>query len=112
MPQLILIIIGIAIGALLFRRKTRPLLRARLRQGKDKIVGICAAAVGRDAKKRENLEKIVELLTSRGTASNADIRKALGVSAASVTRYLDELEKEGKVRQIGDAGHAVVYRLK
>jgi len=27
-------------------------------------------------------------------------------------RYLDELEKEGKVEQVGKAGHAVTYRLR
>lgn len=55
MTQTILIIIGIAVIALLLSRKTR-----------ENIVGICAAAIGQDAKKRENKEKILALLGERG----------------------------------------------
>lgn len=80
-------------------------------------MGICATAIGLDAKKRENKEKILELLKKNhstphqatgvdGTGqaglgnkelSNADIREALGISDRSVIRYMDELEREGKV---------------
>lgn len=101
MTQIILIIIGIAVVALLLSRK-----------GRDKIVGICATAIGLDAKKQENKEKIAALLRERGELSNSDIREALGVSDRSVIRYMDELEREGKVEQVGKTGRSVAYRLK
>lgn len=101
MTQIILIIVGIAVIALLLSRKTR-----------ENIVGICAAALGQDARKRENKEKILALLGERGELSNSDIREALGVSDRSVIRYMDELEREGKVEQVGNTGRSVTYRLK
>lgn len=101
MTQIILIILGIVVIAILLSRKTR-----------DKVVGICAAAVGLDAKKRENKEKILALLAERDSASNHDIREALKISDRTVIRYMDELEKEGRVEQVGNTGRGVAYRLK
>lgn len=43
---------------------------------------------------------------------NNDIEKILGVSDATATRYMNELEKEQRVRQIGKTGNAVYYVLK
>ena len=62
-------------------------------------------------KKSENKKKILESLKEKGRVVNNDVEKLLGVSDATATRYLDELEKEGKVRQIGTTGHAVYYLL-
>lgn len=111
MTQIILIIFGVVIIGLLVFRRTR-----------ERVVGICAAAVGLDARKRENKEKILALLRNGSASaqgfgetkelSNSDIREALGVSASSVARYMDELEKEGQVEQVGDTGRNVIYRLK
>lgn len=106
--QIILIILGTAIVAFLVFRKTRDALR----RAKDKVVGICASAIGLGAKKRENKEKIPELLRERGPLSNFDIREALGVSDRSIIRYMDELEREGKVEQVGTTGRSVTYRPK
>lgn len=52
------------------------------------------------------------MFEERRELSNTEIRKALGVSSRTAVRYLDELEKEGRVEQVGKAGHAVTYRLK
>lgn len=101
MTQTILIILGVAIVVILLSRKSR-----------EKVVGICAAAVGMDAKKRENKEKIFGLLRERGEMSNSEIREALGISERSAVRYMDELEREGKVEQVGNTGRSVTYRLK
>lgn len=104
------IVIIAVLGVVLFWR----------RQTRDKLAGICAMAIGRNTKKNERKEKIMALLAEpfgaaqdkRKKISNSDIRKALGVSAATATRYMNELEKEGKVKQVGKVGHAVTYRLK
>ncbi|MDP3999090.1 MAG: HTH domain-containing protein [bacterium] len=95
---------------------------------KEEFVGICASAVEtasqKEARKQKALAMFVEQARStlRGASgqassgykelSNAEIRKALGVSSRTAVRYLDELEKEGKVEQVGKIGHSVTYRLK
>ncbi|HJN63035.1 MAG TPA: DUF977 family protein [Candidatus Paceibacterota bacterium] len=62
--------------------------------------------------KEENKEKIVEFLNRNKRATNNDIEKLLGVSDATATRYLNELENEGKVQQNGTTGRFVFYTLK
>lgn len=101
MTQIILIFVGIAIVVILLTKKTR-----------EQVVGICATALDQTVRKNGNKEKILALLAERGELSNADIREHLGVSRRSAVRYLDELEKEGKVEQAGDIGRGVVYRLR
>lgn len=63
-------------------------------------------------KKTENKEKILDFLCKNEKVVNNDIEKFLGVSDATATRYLDELEKEDKIVQIGTTGNAVYYVLK
>jgi len=63
-------------------------------------------------KKVENEEKILEFLQNNERVANNDIEKMLGVSDATATRYMNELEKEQKVRQVGKTGNAVYYVLK
>ena len=84
-------------------------MRSRLDTGVDAFIGICEAALESSAKKQANLERIMELLMDKGEVSNADVRQALGISDATATRYFDELEKEGKVRQVGKTGRHVHY---
>lgn len=101
MVQAILAIVGIAVIVILLTRKTR-----------ERVVGICSSAFEQTAQKNERKAKILELLTARGELSNSDIRDALGISGTSVVRYTDELEKEGKIIQVGSTGHNVIYRLR
>lgn len=51
----------------------------------------------------------MELVTERGEIRNNDVEKTLGVSDASAERYLNELEREGKLVQKGDSGRVVFY---
>lgn len=60
-------------------------------------------------KKKENLEKIRSVFAERSTVANNDIEKLLGISDATATRYLDELEKEGFIYQVGKTGRHVYY---
>ena len=64
--------------------------------------------------KAENKEKILlALRNSKGRKiQNNDVEKLLGVSDATAERYLDELEKEGKLTQRGKIGQGVFYTLK
>jgi predicted transcriptional regulator len=63
-------------------------------------------------KKTENKEKILEFLHENEKIVNNDVEKLLGVSDSTATRYLDDLEEENKVEQIGKTGTAVYYILK
>jgi len=98
---ILIIIVLIAVVVMLMWKKTR-----------ESVAGICASALDQTVRKNSNKEKILEFLQNKNEAGNDDIREHLGVSRRSVARYLDELESEGKVEQVGDIGRSVTYRLK
>ncbi len=76
------------------------------------VGGICEVAVGRDRAKEENKQKILEFLKQKGKADNTDIRELLGIADRTAVDYMDELEKEGKVKQVGETGRWTYYELK
>lgn len=43
--------------------------------------------------------------------TNEKIKQELGVTDRSTVRYMEELEKTGKVTQIGTTGRSVTYRM-
>lgn len=59
--------------------------------------------------KEGNRKKILDLLKKETRLTNNQVQELLGVSDATATRYLDELEKEGRVRQVGSEGRSVYY---
>lgn len=59
-------------------------------------------------RKRNKLDKIMEMLSRAGKVSNNDVRKLLRVSDATATRYFDILEREGKIQRMGK-GEATYY---
>lgn len=62
--------------------------------------------------KNENMAKLKEYLNSEtdGEINNEDVRKLLNVSDTTACRYLDDLEKEGLVKQVGSDGPKVYYK--
>ncbi len=60
-------------------------------------------------RKQKKLQKILELLDVKKKITNDEVEKLLHVSDATATRYLSALEKQGKIRQVGRTGKAVVY---
>ncbi len=60
-------------------------------------------------KKEEAKNKILEMVAAQARISNHDVAKSLEVSSMSAVRYLDELEKEGKIKQVGKTGKKVFY---
>jgi len=78
----------------------------------EEFVGICKSAVETASQKETRKQKALAMIQEQTEISNSEIRKALGVSSRTAVRYLDELEAEGKVEQVGKIGHAVTYRLK
>ena len=65
----------------------------------------------RSVEKEENLRKVREDAAGREEVTNNEIEKLLNISDATATRYLDELEREGVLKQIGRTGRFVRYRI-
>ena len=61
------------------------------------------------SRKRKKLERIMEVVNAKGKITNDQVEKLLHVSDATATRYLSQLEKEGKVKQEGKTGKGVSY---
>jgi predicted HTH transcriptional regulator len=98
MNYLILILVaiaGIALGMYIARRNANT--------------GFIAKQV---EQKAANKEKILEFVQEHGKIQNNDVEKLVGVSNATAERYLDELEKEGKLTQHGTIGQSVFYTPK
>ena len=85
---------GIALGMYLARRNGNGLIAKQVEQ------------------KAENKQKIIAFVQEHGKIQNNDVEKLVGVSNATAERYLDELEKEGKLTQHGTIGQDVFYTLK
>ena len=62
-------------------------------------------------RKRKKLEKIIDMFLKQSSITNDDVQKLLYVSDATATRYLRQLEIEGKVRRQGVPGHASYSRI-
>lgn len=51
------------------------------------------------SRKRKKLEKILQSATEKRKITNNDVQRILRISEATATRYLAELEKQGKLKQ-------------
>ena len=123
---ILVLIVGVVIGVVWSMRKNK---REEMKLGKS------ASSVDKDTQiekfgttdlidkekteKENNKNKIIEFLKSGLTDSanplqitNNDVEKLIGVSDATAERYLNELEQEGKIKQIGLTGQSVHYELK
>ena len=95
MNYFVLIIVGIAgiaLGMYIARRKTNAGFIAKQME-----------------QKSENKQKILAFVQANGKIQNDDVEKLAGVSNATAERYLNELEKEGKLTQHGVIGQGVFY---
>lgn len=78
---------------------------------REEVVGICNFALEQSVHKQRNLDSILKLFEGKKELSNEEIRVSLKVSPRSVVRYMDELERQGKVKQVGTIGRGVAYTL-
>ena len=60
-------------------------------------------------RKRKKLEKIMGMFLKQSSITNDEVEKLLHISDATATRYLEQLEKEGQVKQEGRTGKSVSY---
>ncbi|MBN2198204.1 winged helix-turn-helix transcriptional regulator [Candidatus Wolfebacteria bacterium] len=63
-------------------------------------------------KKRSSKEEILNFIKTHERITNNNVEEILGVSDSTATRYLDQLEEEGLIRQVGERGRGVYYELK
>lgn len=63
----------------------------------------------RQDKKRKKIDAILDLFAKQTNLTNDEVEKLLHVSDATATRYLETLEKEGKIKQVGKTGKGVTY---
>jgi len=62
--------------------------------------------------KEADKERILGLMESGNQPlSNEHVRMMIDIPESTATRYFEELEREGKVRQVGTTGQAVYYEL-
>ena len=64
----------------------------------------------RQEKKRKKIDAILDLFTEKQKITNDEVEKLLHVSDATATRYLETLEKEGKIKQVGKTGKHTHYK--
>lgn len=85
---------GVALGAWLGTRK-------RKQKG--------AGVPPQTEEKEENIERVAVEARRQGRITNDEVEELLGVSDATATNYLQELEERGALRQVGDEGRHVYY---
>lgn len=63
--------------------------------------------------KSENIAKLKDYIIKQTDKkiNNEKIRKHLNISDSTACRYLDDLEKEGLITQIGSDGPKVYYKI-
>ncbi|SRR6056297_2192307 len=68
-----------------------------------------------NAKRQKKIEgrkdKIVEAIKKKGSIQTGKVSDMLDVSRNTAYRYLEELEKENRIKQTQESGRAVRYRL-
>lgn len=66
---------------------------------------------GNEVEKQANLQKIEAYIAGKDQFTNNDVEELLGVSDTTVGRYLQDLEDEGKIKQVGKTGRSVFYKV-
>ena len=65
-----------------------------------------------ESEKQKNMEKLKDFIKNKEKITNNDVENFLNVSNATAERYLNELEKEGLLEQVGEIGQSVYYKAK
>ena len=98
MEMLIYLVIGLVVGLLIGRNQGgfgRRIKDFNKQRSEDKA---------------EHLDEIMLSFGENEEITNDKVEHMLGVSNATAERYLDELEKQGKLVQVGKTGVSVAYR--
>mgnify|MGYP002147909589 FL=1 len=60
-------------------------------------------------RKRKKIDHVMDLFAKRTNITNKEVADFLHVSDATATRYLQVLENENKIKQVGKTGKGVKY---
>jgi len=104
---LIIFILGVLVGGFLPRSHPSPERKKKVPQLKEPSL-IARQREKKDANKKRILSAFAAM--PEGKLTNFDLEILLDVSDATAARYLDELEKEGQIRQVGSVGPQVYYQ--
>lgn len=73
---------------------------------------IASYVQNQQSEKQKRKDRILVMIREKGNVSNNDVETAFSVSDASATNYLQELEREGQIEQVGGRGRFVSYQIK
>jgi len=62
-----------------------------------------------EAEKRENIVKIENYIKDKDQFTNDDLQELVKVSDTTIGRYLEELEHNKIIKQVGKTGRSVYY---
>lgn len=102
MSNIIWLVIGIIVGIVIDRNWKK--------QGTGNSAPSNPTNEQRAQEHQAHLDKILASFNSGDEITNDKVQSLLGVSDTTTGRYLDELEKAGKIRQVGTTGKYVIYR--
>jgi predicted HTH transcriptional regulator len=115
---LILIIVGLVAWLFFLQKKIKELERKakvifKEKEELEKLAkGLKSYNQYLQQRKEKRKAQIIELLKKKNRITNNDVEKHLGISDATTTRYLEELEKADLIIQVGRTGRSVHYQIK
>lgn len=108
---IILVLLFLVLVLQIKLQKTKKENEGKSYEVQKKAEGANEYNLAKSKEREERKERVLEFLKEKGKITNNDIESLLSVSDSTATTYLDELEKEGKIKQIGDEGRGVFYEL-
>jgi len=100
-------ILGLIIGLIIGGGAVYLFLRPKLNQ-KSTTEKVVVANV-EEAQKKENLTKIESYIKDKEQFTNDDLQDLLKVSDTTIGRYLEDLENNKVIKQVGKTGQSVYY---
>ena len=105
MKEIIYLVVGLVVGYVGGRAG-----RLRDQGSGERVQGLQSPNQKEMEEKRKHLEEVMAYFNSHDAVTNDEVEKMLNISDATAERYLDELEKQGKITQVGKTGRQVTYK--
>jgi len=97
------------------REESKEALGERTEKRKEKILGLMQNKRGKNAELTQKIESdeklaVCDIVVDRTPGvTSEEVEKLLDVSNGTARKYLNELEDEGKIKQMGKTGKGVYY---